>query len=499
LAWTLLVVGLTPAARADEPGDPEPGTAGAGSADAGVSPAAPTEDLGRSDRGAAGGGGAEASVPPEQEALRRRLEHLERRLAAAEARMPAPASEKEQSAPFELRLGGYGDLQFAFHDFGPNQNREGGAQRDRRLVFDAARFVLKLEGEIPYDVEFEAEIEFEHGGTGAAMELEYEEFGEFEQEVEKGGEVVLEELYVRKIFAERYSITLGRFYVAMGLLSRYYRPVDYLAATRSEAETTVIPAVWDELGLQLQARWPGLRTTLQVVNGLDSTGFSSQRWIASGHQTRFELVRATDLAVVGRVDVTPAGDLEAGDAAYYGGTSRNRPKPDLVRECARDDPDAVAPCGYVSAPLALLDVHAQVRSGPVRASTLVLWGHLGNAGAVSSRNERLSNALNVMRTPVADEALAVWGELGVDVAPWLYLDGAHRLEPFARIDYYDTMFGTRDGLFDNPRFERLVLTGGVSYTLLQALALKLDASHRRFGSSSLSSENTVRLAAGFVY
>ena len=43
-------------------------------------------------------------------------------------------------------------------------------------------------------LEFEAEVELEHGGTGTSLELDYEEFGEFEQEVSKGGEVALEEI-----------------------------------------------------------------------------------------------------------------------------------------------------------------------------------------------------------------------------------------------------------------------------------------------------------------
>ena len=39
----------------------------------------------------------------------------------------------------------------------------------------------------------EAELEFEHGGTGITMEFDkLEEFGEFEMEVEKGGEVIVE-------------------------------------------------------------------------------------------------------------------------------------------------------------------------------------------------------------------------------------------------------------------------------------------------------------------
>ncbi|MBK7859688.1 MAG: hypothetical protein IPJ65_13925 [Archangiaceae bacterium] len=402
------------------------------------------------------------------------------------------------TSPFAVRLSGYGDMQFAFHDYGPNQNRQGGAQRDARLVFDQARFSLQLRAFMPFDVMFEGELELEHGGVATAQELDYEEFGEFEEEIEKGGEVLLEELYLRKTFFDRYSITVGRFYVAVGLLSRFYRPTDHLAATRSEAETTVIPAVWDEMGLQLQATFERVRITAQVLNGLDSSGFSSQRWVALGHQARFELVRATDLAYVARVDFTPPGS-EVGVSAYYGGTSRNRPKADLVLDCAGGDGATVAPCGWADAPLLLLDLHVRLVWGPVRASALVLWGHLWNAAAVSSRNERLSNAANVLRSPVADQALAAWAEVGVDVAPWLGLGPAHRLEPFARVDYYDTMFGKREGLFDNPRFERLVWTLGLSYTLASAVVVKLEASQRRFGSGALRPETSGRLAVGFTY
>ena len=418
---------------------------------------------------------------------------------AVPAAAPAPAAAEERS-PFALHFEGYGDLQFAFHRFGPNQNRAGGSQRDARLVFDDARFVFAIEGEMPFDLEFESEIEFEHGGTAAAQAVEYEEFGEIEQEIEKGGEVLLEELFLRKTFAERYSVSLGRFYVAMGTLSRHYRPTDYLASTRSEAESSVIPTVWPELGAQLEARpldW--LRVTAQVVNGLDSTGFSSQHWIASGHQRSFELVRATDLAAVARIDFLPRREVELGLSAYYGGTSRNRPKPDLIKDCTDGSADFVAACGYVNAALLLLDAHAHFKWGPMRGNALALWGHLSNARAISTRNDRLSNALNVPRTPVSDEALALWAELGLDVAPWLGLAPVHVLEPYVRVDHYDTMFGTRAGLFDNPRFERTVVTAGVGYTLHHAVVLRADYAHRWFGSSALNSEDSVRLSAGFVY
>ena len=85
-------------------------------------------------------------------------------------------------------------------------------------------------------------MEFEHGGAGAALELEFEEFGEFEQEIEKGGEVVVEELAVERKFSDAFRVRLGHFYVAVGHLSHRYHPADFFGSQRSEAETSIIPA-----------------------------------------------------------------------------------------------------------------------------------------------------------------------------------------------------------------------------------------------------------------
>ena len=412
---------------------------------------------------------------------------------------PAFADGFASSHAFDLRVAGYGELGAAFYDHGGNQNRPGGSQRDRRLELDATRFVTKLEGLMTdLGLEFEAELEIEHGGTGAAMEVENEEFGEIEQEVEKGGEVLLEEFYVKKSFG-RLDLQFGRFYIGVGTLSYYYRPVDYLAAGRAESEVTVIPAQWDEMGFGATFHTQFVRFTGQLVNGLDSSGFGSTQWVARGHQGRFETIRASDLAAVLRVDVTPMPKVEAGMSFYAGGTSKNRPKPDLVPSCTDGDPDEVAPCGYVSAPLILVDAHAHAEVGPVRGNALVLWGHLANADLISERNARLPNGLGAPRTPVGEQALAAWAEVGVDLERWLQLGHDHALEPFFRFDYYDTMLATSSGVFDNPRFERYLVTGGVAYTLRKALVAKLDVSHRWFGSSALRAENSARFALGFTY
>lgn len=385
---------------------------------------------------------------------------------------------------FELAVGGYAETHFNYYDHGPDQTQPGGSPSDRRATFDTTRLAVELEGELEGGVEFEAEVEFEHGGTGSALDLEYEEFGEYENEVQRGGEVTLEELYVQKKFGDWLSLRAGRFYVAVGLLSTHRRPTDYLGTARPESETTVLPAVWDEIGAEARFDLRALLITLQVVNGLDSTGFSSQRWIASGHQTRFEETRATDVAGVLRVDLTAFEGMLVGGSAYFGDTTGNRPKPDM------ED---------TSAPVLIVDGHLSVDLAPVRSRSVLIWGQLKNAAEISQKNRSLSNELGVLRTPVADQALATWSEVGIDVSGPLGLGARHRLEPFARFEYYDTMFSAGAGRFDNPRFARAIYSTGLAYTYRDSVVTKLGWIHRRLGSSAFRKENTLSAALGLLF
>ena len=62
-----------------------------------------------------------------------------------------------------------------------------------------------------------SEIEFEHGGNGTAVEIEAEEAGEYEAEVEKGGEVNIEQFWINKEFmGGKLNIKAGEIIVPAG-------------------------------------------------------------------------------------------------------------------------------------------------------------------------------------------------------------------------------------------------------------------------------------------
>ncbi len=335
-------------------------------------------------------------------------------------------------------------------------------------------------------VTLRGEFEIEHAGTGSALEFDvFEEFGEFEQEVEAGGAVVLEQLHVDFAVRPWLGVRAGKVKVPVGLAAVNDEPNEYFTTTRAEAEATFIPSNWYEVGVQAYGRLGrGLAYVVSLVNGLDSSGFSSANWVQRGGQSRFETVNAENLAVHGRLDWSVADGAAVGVSGYLGDSADNRPRPDLA----------------ASAVVALVDVHGQLERGPLTVRGAALYGHLGNADLVSQANRNLPNALGVRRTPVGSAALGVGVEAGLDVVGLAGLQGVgDRLDVFARLDVYDSMYAVTGDVFDNPRWARTATTGGINWRPVEPVVVKAQVSRRLLGTSEDRVENTASLGLGFEF
>ncbi len=215
--------------------------------------------------------------------------------------------------------------------------------------------------------------------------------------MEAGGEVVLEQLNVNFALRPWLGVRAGKVKVPVGLAAVNDEPNEYFTTSRAEAEATMISSNWYEVGGQAYGRLGrSLAYVISLVNGLDSSGFSSANWVQRGGQSQFETVNAEDLAVHAHLDWAVADESVIGVSGYLGDSADNRPRPDF---------DA-------SAVVALLDVHGQVARGPVTVRGAALFGHLSNADLVSQANRNLPNALGVRRTPVGSAALGVGVEAG---------------------------------------------------------------------------------------
>ena len=378
-----------------------------------------------------------------------------------------------QAAPADsgrLQISGYGVINYAnfFWETDP----------ERRAHIDVERLVVAPKYQMTDTIRLEAELEFEHGGAGITMEFDkFEEFGEFEMEVEKGGEVIVEKLAAVFEFRPTFNLRIGHIIVPVGLTAKRHRPQHYFTTTRPESESNLIPTIWHENGIELFGNIGAFSYQAQLVNGLDSTGFSSRRWIVGGHQLRFEAANAEDFALVGRVDYTVTDGAVLGFSGYYGDSADNRPKPDF-------QPDA-----HVS----IVDLHGFYEVGALKIRGMFLYGTLENSELVSKANRNLSNNLNVKRTPVGSRAHGGYLEVGYNVLTFFKssLNTQAALDLFVRYDNYDTMAEVRGDIFDNPRWERKTWTFGANYHPHPQLVFKGHYSARTLGSTPVEVLDTI--------
>lgn len=385
-------------------------------------------------------------------------------------------------APPRLAFHGYGTVNYHYFDWQTDPSR--------RARLDLERVALEATFRLRDKLWLEAELEIEHGGTGSAMEFDrFEEFGEFESEVEKGGEVEIESFHLIWSALPSLKVLAGHLFVPMGMALELDEPTDYFTVQRSETESALLPSLWHENGAGLDWHGRGLRLRGVIVNGLDGTAFSSGSWIARGRQGRFEGVNAENLAVALRLDAH-LGDWLLGASVYGGNTTDNRPKPDL----------------QVSTRLGIYELHGEGQFGPFLARALLLHGFLENSAALSRANRALPNTLNVKRNPVAYQAFGTFGELGCDLLSlWRHgLQETPRADEvglwlFGRYDYYDTMFRTVSGMFDNPRWERATWTGGLNLKAFSDVILKSEIAYRQLGTAADNREITYSTGLGIVF
>ena len=375
--------------------------------------------------------------------------------------------EKLEDSPLKwlnFSLKGYGVVNYYQYDFDTD--------RGLKDQFDPERLNLYLQYKFNDHISFKSEIEFEHGGTGSTIELDtQEEFGEFEQEVEKGGEVKLEQAHINFKLWPFLNVRVGRLKVYIGLHQKLDEPTSYFTTHRQEMENEILPLGWYENGIELYGTFAkNFQYRAYVVSGLDASGFSSRGWIKDGYQARFETATAESLAFAARLDYKFGmhEDTFVGLSGYVNNSAANRPKNDMSEPA------------YVT----ILEGHISYNEGNLRFNAIGLYGNLQNSDIVSERNANLSNNLGVKRTPVRKNALGISVEVGYDVLPFLVTTSKYRLYPFLRYDFYDTMFKVTGDIVDNPRWERSSFTGGFNWFAHPQIVLKAHFSDRELGSEN---------------
>lgn len=376
-------------------------------------------------------------------------------------------------------LGGYGEAVMTRNFYSQSFNRYNAPERYRKDGshgrFDLPHVTLRLGYDFGKGWTMGTEIEFEHGGTETAVEIEAEESGEYEAETEKGGEVALEQFWLNKAFLDgQINIRAGEIIVPVGYCNAYHEPMNFFTCYRPEGEATILPNTWHQLGLSLWGRTKAWRYELQFLSGLNSESFTAEKFVHQGATSPYEFKVANNYAVAARLDNYSVKGLRLGLSGYYGYTFRN----------ALKTPGAAY--ADVKGALAIVAADAELKRWNWIVRGSVVYAHLSDADRISAYNKANSTHHKYQdgnpfhNTNIGSNALSYSIEAGYDIMSQINkLRGKQRFYLFGRFEHYDTMAsGTYRSQYRYCAPYRLIV--GLNYHPIRQIVVKAEYAYRYF-------------------
>lgn len=393
------------------------------------------------------------------------------------------------------RVGGYGEMVAQFKNYGINRfnGTSQGNSDFKRNTISIPRFVLAGDYKFNKHWNLGVEVEFEAGGTGTAYEIENTENGEYESEVEKGGEVALEQFHLTYRLNNRFMVRVGHQIVPVGLTNAHHEPINFFGTVRPEGETTILPSTWHETGLSIMGtfgrKWASFDYQAMVVAGLNANGFDRNTWVASGKQGFFEVDNFTSPAYVARVNYKGIPGLRLGASFYYlHNAASNSDKPHTYS---------------FSVPVRIWSVDAQYQHRCFVVRGNLLSGYVGNSSLLTAKNNKLSSKSPYSRlSPVAERAVSYGAEAGLRLKGMVNNTKMPDLIPFARFEYYNpqekVVVDASNLKGADLRLKTQMWVAGLNYRPLPNIIVKADYTKRRIGDGKYKSENEFALGVAFV-
>ncbi len=406
-----------------------------------------------------------------------------------------------------LTIGGYGEIagKHCFYSnnylrYGKNPEKYKG---DHYGEVDLPHVVLYLGYDFGKGWSMGTEIEFEHGGPEVAIEIEEEEGGEYESEIERGGEVALEQFWLQKKFNDYAIIRAGMQVIPVGALNANHLPTEYFCVYRSEGEFTIIPSTWHEIALTFMGETPwGLSYQAMLMPGLDSDRFNKKNWVKPGAGSPYEFKLANCFAGAARLDYAGVQGLRLSLSGYIGSSFRNTLSMSNKEIDGSAYKDVKGIVGIGSFDFCYDDHNVILRGNAT-------YGHLTDAAAITQYNMGMRKGSVSSKQQVASDALAAGIEAGYDffsLNSGLHNKG-HRFYVFGRYEYYDSMFmnnGRRD--YSYSWCGRHRASAGINYYPIKEVGVKAEFFYGILNKGKNASGDLVKLyndepgiAIGIVY
>lgn len=407
----------------------------------------------------------------------------------SEAQTVDTLSQTSAPAPRRLTIGGYGEAVASRMFYSNNFKRytDAALYKDARSFgqVDLPHVVFFVGYDFGHGWSLGSEIEFEHGGTESAVEIEEEETGEYESEIERGGEVALEQFWLQKSFSPALNLRIGHMVVPVGATNAYHMPTEFFTVYRPEGENTILPCTWHETGIGLWGKLPNWRYEVMGIAGLDADRFNNKDWIHGGAGSPYEFKMATNYACAMRVDNYSVRNLRLSLSGYVGTSGRNTL-------------NATNKYDHIKGLVCIGSFDFQYANPHLILRGNVDYGHLGDSMEITKANRTTRKDSPSPKNNVAKAALAAGLEGGYDLfsASAKLRQLKQRLYLFGRYDYYDSMFQVVPSMTDEPEWERQKFTVGLNYYPIPEIVVKAEYSYRML-HKQFNDEPTVSLGIAY--
>lgn len=400
--------------------------------------------------------------------------------------------EKLSNVLSRLTLGGYGEIAMTRNFYSDNINRYS-HPNDYKNTKSHGRFdVPHVTFMVGYDFgkgwRMNAEVEFEHGGTETAVELEAEEAGEYEKEIERGGEVDLEQFWIEKTITPAFNIRLGHVVVPVGYTNANHLPTQFFTVYRPEGENTIMPCTWHETGISLWGVIGKWRYEAQFIPGLDSELFDRKGWIHGGSASPYEFKIANKYAGVLRIDNYSVPGLRMGVSGYIGQSFNNNMQPTDAEKYKK-----------IQGTVTIGTFDFEYNDHNLIARGYFDYGHLQDSKTISKYNKSRSKNSPSPRTNVASDAIAMGFEAGYDIFSQIdkLAKKKQKLYVFGRYEYYDSMYKTVKDVTESEWCGRQKIVGGLNYFPLKQVVIKAEYSAGIL-KSQYNNENSFSIGVAYA-
>ncbi|MEP7197330.1 MAG: hypothetical protein ABI851_12490 [Saprospiraceae bacterium] len=302
------------------------------------------------------------------------------------------------------------------------------------------RFVLFLGHKFSKKIYFFSELEVEDALVSGA---------------EEGGEIALEQCYLKFNTNPNNYFVAGLFLPRIGILNENHLPNTFNGNERTQVETLILPSTWRELGIAYYGNLNRIPLTYSIalMNGLDAASFEHGSALREG---RFEgrNASANNLALSASLKYNK-NNLIAQISSYYGGS---------VGLAAKQADSLQLDSGFFGTPVLVNEANLQYESNGF--SLRLLGSYISIPNALEINRAYASN------TP--QSAYGVYLEAAYNIFKVLHSGYNQELNFFARYEKLDLNYSIpENGIIDETLNQQHIVIG-LNYLPIKNVSIKAD-------------------------